>query len=170
MKLAAAWTIVVLATTQTDTAPPFWQALTRGPHQVGFTVAYRHDYSRIWRTTAQDPGVEGARPIRISIWYPATAGGRAMAYRDYNALPAPPAVFGEIDRLFAKRNEQTPATVVPDAKSRESLMDAAVAARFDAPRAAGRFPLIVDGSGLNETWQHPLQERAAAKVKRFAPK
>ena len=89
--------------------------------------------------------------MQITIWSPATARGRLLTYRDYIALTANEA------SLDAGTPEASTAAVARLKKFVTSMgnsevavgqwMDMPVAASWDAPRAPGRFPLVVIAQG-----------------------
>jgi dienelactone hydrolase len=82
-------------------------------------------------------GVGVARVVRddleVTYWYPALSGGRAMRLKD---LSAKPDVF--VDGLIADK--------MPPGLAR-AYGESPLFARLDAPRAAGRFPLVLVGQG-----------------------
>src|SRR5262249_37905891 len=70
-------------------SPPLWGKLVPGPYKVGFRTVWQLDYSRGYNMTFADKTTyatgKAPRPILISIWYPAKAGGigKTMRHRDY---------------------------------------------------------------------------------------
>src|SRR5688572_26434855 len=86
---------------------PLWGDLTRGSHPAGFLVLYRLDRSPVWATRALSAGSgEFARPIRISVWYPARPARSSvtMRYRDYIHRQAPTPYFVQLDDMLARRD------------------------------------------------------------------
>lgn len=141
------------AQAEPGTGPRLWGALTPGAYGVGFRVLYRFDRSRTWKRTRgyEKPFTpdRNGRPIRIEIWYPASAQGQSstMRFGDY-LRPGAPAPFAEYEALVERHDQQMPALSVPTGGVPE-LLASPVAARRDAPRAAGRFPVILYFGGLN---------------------
>src|ERR1700745_545466 len=73
---------------------PLWAGLEPGPYAVGFKVEWRLDESRTWQPDKDYEGrklpVEAARPVRISVWYPAQRrAGAPMAYSGYLHVDVP---------------------------------------------------------------------------------
>lgn len=65
-----------------------WGDLQPGPHAVGVRQTDHYDYSRTFRTARTLDGKprtgERARPIRVTIWYPAQAANATpMTFADY---------------------------------------------------------------------------------------
>jgi len=73
---------------------PQWGAMQPGPYEVGIRVIHTYDYSRgYWPKVdyqGQRDTLETARPMQISIWYPAQPQPEAtrMVFGDYIALKA----------------------------------------------------------------------------------
>src|SRR5688572_22257719 len=96
MKAALLFSLLLAA--PAAAAPTIWGGLEPGPHAVGFRQLERLDPARpFWmpRTLDGKPrDRERARPIRISVWYPAAAAtGATLTVGDYVAL------IGVEDRL-----------------------------------------------------------------------
>jgi dienelactone hydrolase len=124
-----------------------WGDLKPGPYAVGFRTIYDVDASRQFGTTT-------GRPIRISIWYPATPNpaSHPMRYGDYLHYDGP-ANFRDVDAALEKAdrmlwledlNEVSP---TGDAIA-EKLFATPTAAIRDAPPAGGRFPLLLYSGGV----------------------
>lgn len=144
--------LLALLFATTASAQPLYGPLTPGPYAVGFRVIERYDYSRPYRFARDLSGKprsgELARPMQISVWYPAEKGsGKAMRFGDYVALVASATKFAGIsdaDRANAERlffgfpiiNE-----VSEEQRGRWKGME--TWARADAKPAAGRFPLVI---------------------------
>ncbi len=144
---------------------PQWGNLKPGRHGVGFRVIHEVDPSRSYLNTGgQETGTgRSPRPIRISLWYPATPAPAAGAlhYRDYifqrqtrlgdkiltvdeqaNTLAA----FAASIRQMASLVKGTLVPLFPDGlpEDRVARMAATPTAAFrDAPSAAGRFPIVL---------------------------
>lgn len=105
-------------------------ALPPGPHAVGFTVIERRDPVRRLADGT-------ARPLLVSLWYPATAaGGPALRYRDYVLVAEPLEGY----RQFLAGNGLTAAAI-------DAWLDTPLTARRDAPAARGRFPVVLIATG-----------------------
>lgn len=135
--------------------PPLWGELSPGPYAVGFRAVYAFDRSRTWRVTRGyekgfSPDPDG-RPIRVSVWYPATVspGSERMRYEDYITLPAPKE-FADLESAMERRDRTIAGLSVPPERLRE-LLATPVNAHLDAPPAQGRFPLILHFGGLSDT-------------------
>ena len=73
--LAVASSLAPAAVTSQDRSSPALFGLTPGPYAVGHAVRHEYDYSRTFKKPydyfgERTPG-EIARPIQITIWYPA---------------------------------------------------------------------------------------------------
>lgn len=142
---------------------PQWGPLQGGPYEVGFRVVHTYDHSRgYWPEVdyrGQPDTLETARPMQISVWYPALpqADAQQMVFGDYVALKvnalglerATPARHKEaIESL--RRGPLNP--FFPDGVSDEDLqriLGTPTAAIRDAEPEAGPFPLIIHvGFGL----------------------
>jgi dienelactone hydrolase len=84
----------------------------------------------------------GDRPIRLSVWYPAAAGSRAMTFADYAA--ADERGTGDLTRLVRTLVGESVTDSAITALRREP-----VRAEWKAPPAAGRFPVVLLGAGLD---------------------
>ena len=117
-------------------AVALWGGLEPGPHGVGFEQIESFDYSRPFRAE----GDHRARPITMSIWYPASSS-------DASALK-----FGRyIDGADGRENFRARLATYGFALSAEeldALLSSETAAIEKAPRAAGPFPLLLFGTGL----------------------
>lgn len=126
--------------------------LTPGPYAVGFRVIERYDYSRPYRfardLTGKPRSGERARPMQISVWYPAEKGsGKPMHFGDYVALIASATKFGPLtdaDRADAdERFFNFPTIRELPASQRGPWKAMETWARSDAKPLAGRFPLVL---------------------------
>ena len=133
---------------------PLWGDLAPGPYAVGFKVTYRLDRSRTWDPTPDSIAEgESARPIRVSVWYPArpARAARPMPYRGYLMLTAPNRNFGRLNAMI-ERADVTPMRDVIFLGSDslfQKLLASPTAAFANAPAAAGRFPVIGYSAGYN---------------------
>jgi dienelactone hydrolase len=119
-------------------AAALWGELDPGPHPVGFEQIESFDYSRPFR----DEGDNRARPITMSIWYPAD--GAADEVR--------PLTFGRyVDGADGRESFRArlasygfPLSPV----ELETLLSSETSAVEKAPRASGPFSLLLFGTGL----------------------
>ena len=135
-----------------------WGRLEPGPYAVGFRQLERYDYSRAYRPARgldgkPRPG-ERARPMRISIWYPASgvpAAAKPLAFGDYVAMVAGENRFASLTEAQIARGEQTffqfPIFREMTAEQRDRLKALPGRAYRDAPAAPGKFPLILYSLG-----------------------
>ena len=137
--------------TSTST-PSLWAGLAPGKYPVGFLSS----------TIQTDP-----HPLQVSVWYPASPGGKQMHYRDYLLLN-----LTEGATLPAKEDRDK---ALADAKSflttngvspspADSLIDAPMYAHANAPVAPGHFPLVMvmQGNGQSASAQAVLAEFLAS--------
>jgi dienelactone hydrolase len=163
-------------------APRPWPGLEPGPHAVGYTVRHEYDYSRTFRAKTDYFGErttgEIARPIQITMWYPAAADPRAprMRVSEYYEAVATETDFAaptpdQLRALLESRRQMLLMEwrVPPDARQAagrgvDSVLAEPAAAVRDAPPAPGAFPLILhmpgyDGSPADH---YPLFEYLAS--------
>jgi hypothetical protein len=137
-------------------APALWGGLEPGPHAVGFRQIERLDPARpFWtpRTLDGRPRErERARPVRISVWYPATAApGPALTVGDYVALMGVEDRLGPVTPPLAEAGRRAFFAFqllrdLDDAQRKKALALPGIA-RAGAPARKGRFPLIVYSLG-----------------------
>ena len=146
--------------------PPLWGALRAGPYEVGFRHLVLFDETRVYGRLPEGDGPARAaaktvRPVLIAMWYPADAASRATPrarYRDYIAwsLRGTPAAHLADDVVAYERTELAvevlgadPSRELAPAQAREleALLATEMAGRPNAPRAAGRFPLVIYSPG-----------------------
>ncbi len=117
-----------------------WGDLQPGPHAVGVRQTDHYDHSRTFRTARTLDGKprtgERARPIRVTVWYPAeSTAGTPMAFGDY--------ARGEEAAIVALTRNVVP---LPE-EQRAKLFALQGRAVRDAKPATGRFPLILYSLG-----------------------
>ena len=122
---------------------PLWGQLVAGPHASGYTTRFVADRSRTWASQSTDNG----RPIRISVWYPAAAGGAAMRIADY-VRPGASGMFGAAEAALEHRDRAVVAEWAPDDQL-PALLGTPMQAVRDATPAPGRFPLVLYAAGIN---------------------
>ncbi len=144
-----------------------WLGLQAGPYAVGYTVDHRYDHTRSFRPKydldGQPVSGEIARPIQISIWYPAQPGMRPvhMQYGEYlrwtasqfdftriGEVPSEQSIAHARERLIERGADPTR---VDDVLRRRSLV-----VKGAAP-FPGRFPLVVYGAGYEApAWENAV--------------
>ncbi|MEO8191693.1 MAG: hypothetical protein ABI682_15275 [Acidobacteriota bacterium] len=135
---------------------PLWGDLEPGPHAVGFRQLERYDYSRVHRLARDLDGRpragERARPIRVSIWYPAEPSSRApLTWGDYAAMAAGEERFGSLTPERVRLGQDTVfgfplfRDLHPDQRRRLAAIPAA--AVRDAVPLRGPFPLVLYSLG-----------------------
>ena len=135
---------------------PLWGDLTPGPYRVGFRVTYRVDSSRTW-LPVPDSAAEFARPVRVSIWYPASAspGGEEMRYADYVRFRAPNRFFGTLDSMLLNRDTVSWRSAFRGVENLyPRLLELPVYARRNGTPASGTFPLVLYSEGWNSSSQN----------------
>jgi len=145
-----------MITTLFAVALALWGPLERGPYAVGYRLIDRYDYTRPYWTARDLDGkprrIERARPMRISVWYPANASNNpSMTLGDYIDQ------IGVEDRVVAigaeqKRAARTALYAFPllrnaTPEQRAKLESLATMAQRNAPPATGKFPLILYSLG-----------------------
>jgi dienelactone hydrolase len=120
-------------------ASALWSELDPGPHSVGFEQLESYDYSRPFRVA--EGGIR-ARPITLSIWYPA----------DEDAAEARPVTFGRyVDGADGRESFKARLAAYGFSLSpldHEALLSSETSAVEKAPRASGPFTLLLFGTGL----------------------
>ncbi|HYI07692.1 MAG TPA: hypothetical protein VEK57_01365 [Thermoanaerobaculia bacterium] len=132
------------------------EELKPGPYTAGFTQWERYDHARIWRTARTLDGKprtgERARPVRISIWYPAQAAeGAPLTFGDYVGMLGAEARFGTVTPEQQRRAEETlwafPLVRTLTPEQRGKLRALPSRAYRDAKPVSGKFPVILYSLG-----------------------
>jgi tetratricopeptide (TPR) repeat protein len=137
-------------------ASPLWSSLDAGPHAAGFRVMERRDSARLYRYPYDLQGkvraVDTARPMQISIWYPAVKSAAVkMKLGEYVELMGSEQDFtvtGDARRTAGERLYFTfdiVRSATPEQRAR--LLSLETEGIRNAPPASGRFPLIVYSLG-----------------------
>jgi dienelactone hydrolase len=152
--------------------PLIWPAAEPGPYEVGYRVLHEYDSTRTFKRKFDYFGqpTEGsiARPIQISVWYPAAAAPRLnrMKLEDYYFATATETDFAppSTERLTNLKNRlkniwPIEFRIPPEGRAaiREKIEDALqeeVFAAKDAAPEKGPFPLIVHMPGYNASPAH----------------
>jgi dienelactone hydrolase len=125
-----------------------------GPHPVGVQVKSEYDHTRVYLpafdlVTGQAQTHERARPIQSITWYPASAKGKPLTWRDYLATAptedAPWLPAAEARRLTDLNVAETSSGLTP-ALARQ-VMGQPMWASKDAPAASGKFPVVIYAPG-----------------------
>lgn len=137
--------------------PPMWGPLQRGPYAVGYQQIDRYDYTRLYwmpRDLSGKPRTfERARPMRVSVWYPA------------KETSAPPLRLGDFIDMMGTAEERIslpgeaqkrdgaaafygfvlvrPATP----EQRKKIESLVTMSQRNAPAVPGKFPLILYSLG-----------------------
>jgi tetratricopeptide (TPR) repeat protein len=149
--------MILIATLLLAVTPASWGHLQKGPYAVGYKLIDRYDYTRPFWTAADLDGkprtIERARPMRISVWYPAKESNTPfMTMGDYIDQ------MGVEDRMTAsitdeqKRNARNALFSfqllrAATAEQRAKLDTITTLAQRNAPAASGTFPLILYSLG-----------------------
>jgi dienelactone hydrolase len=152
----AASIAAVLLLTAPPARSPLWGDLEPGPYAVGFRQIPRYDYSRVHRPAVDlegrpRPG-ERARPIRVSVWYPAERSSAApLTWGDYAAMVAGEEKLGPLDAADFRRGDEAVfrfplfRDLTPEQRARLAKIPSA--AVRDAAPASGRFPVVLYSLG-----------------------
>ena len=144
--------ILFLATLANADVPKLWGELEPGPFTPGFRVLERYDRARPFRFATTLTGAprtgERARPMQISVWYPAQNGGARMTFSDYLGLVASQTKFGALTDAEKSFGEQQfysfpeIRALTPEQRTAWKSMET-LAVRDAKPVANRQFPLIV---------------------------
>jgi hypothetical protein len=145
-------------------SPPLWGGLKPGPHAVGFRVVSAYDHARTYDRDFPPRGCAGrARPIQISVWYPArpVTGDAPMPFEVYAHLLMKEESFGPLNAEERRRSRETFKSHVMRWNRREGarvvdekldqLMRLPTAAVREAAPRGGRFPLVVLAQGSDQS-------------------
>ena len=141
----------------------WWQDLKPGAYAVGFRVLWKRDYSRTWQAKNDFAGQkrqdEAARPIRISVWYPALKSGNASrpTYSTYTHLQVEDPSFADLNRRVEESdlggNGKGVRGLFKSPEQFERLLNLPIMAVVNAPAKKGLFPLIIYSLGQNDYTQ-----------------
>jgi len=125
-----------------------WGELQAGPFPVGYRVLYELDPSRVWiPASSADRLEEFARPVRISVWYPAEPAlpATGMTLAEYVRDTVTDEYFASLNRLLERRFEGLFTAVSHELY--DSLLMLPLATHANPPPMAGPFPLVMYSSG-----------------------
>lgn len=152
--------------------PRIWPAAEPGPYEVGYRVLHEYDATRTFKSKFDyfgQPTVGPiARPIQISVWYPASPspGPSRMKLEDYYFTTATETDFAppSPERLTILKNRlkniwPIEFRIPPEGRAAirekiEAAFQEVVLAVKDAAPAKGPFPLIVHMPGYNGSPAH----------------
>ncbi len=127
---------------------PVWGELEPGPHHVGYRVLYELDRSRAWRVAPDSiPSQETARPIRISVWYPAEVSSNptTMTLAEFVRDSAPNEYFAQLNHLLERRFVEIFSGVSQELY--DTLLTLPLAAVKNAAPSTGSYPLVMYSPG-----------------------
>jgi dienelactone hydrolase len=147
--------IAILSGSSAAQSSLLWDHLPPGRFSAGFRYVEHLDTSRVWKDDVlASPTLAGLphyRPIRISIWYPASGPGRMLHYRDYVSYPALRPAFRDFEGLLSTRDTGYLSSFTGGAElETKKLLGLQMGASLHAPVAHGRFPLVLYFMGLND--------------------
>lgn len=150
--------LALAACAQTHTIPRELQTGIPGPYAVGYRLTRTDDPSRRF-------GTQPARPIQISLWYPArAASGTELRYGDYMAQIATEGAASAFREGTREKGMQEFSAFYTSIGASPSTLDSIyqlpVQARRDAVALANDLPLIILAVGINES---PAQHTALAE-------
>ena len=137
-------------------SPPLWAGLTPGPYAVGFRVLWKYDYSRTWKPEVDATGSplagEAARPVRISIWYPAqqSASASPMLYSGYLHISVSDQGFADFNKRVEDYDFKSVRNFFKSQALFDKLLKTPTASYPDARPSKGTFPLVVFSLGQND--------------------
>jgi hypothetical protein len=140
---------------RTLSGPLLWGSLAPGAYGVGFKVIELTDYSRIWgRVRDARGGMERElpRPIRVSIWYPAThTTSDSMRFRSYVFYHSASPAGMRADAFLSGRDSTAYARgdFGGDGALMTKLLTTRTAATLNAVAASGQFPVVLYAAGWN---------------------
>jgi Dienelactone hydrolase and related enzymes len=145
-------------------AAPLWEGLDPGANAVGFRSYWRRDWTRTWTLSSDAAGrplaAPAARPVRLSVWYPARRGGKPMRFADY-IDPARTPGFEAEERLIRDADVGDGIgpgfrRIVRSQALYDALLATPMAAARDAPVAPGRHPMVIYALGQGDYTQEDI--------------
>lgn len=133
---------------------PLWGSLKPGPYGVGFRSSVVFDSSRIFSDG------KGARPVQISMWYPAWLSSTVsrLMYRDYFLLSvteqnSKPLSEGEAKEAVASYKKLLGENGV-EGEAMERWFAARCGAGWNEAPVKGTFPVVLIAQGLFHSAHH----------------
>jgi len=145
-----------LGAARAQSPPPLWGDLKPGAYTVGFRVLWKYDYSRTWKPEVDYKGNhlsgEAARPIRISIWYPAQRSAQAspMPYSGYLHIGVPDQSFADFNKRVEDYDYRSVRNFFKSEALFDKLLKTPTASYLQARPSKGTFPLVVFSLGQND--------------------
>lgn len=152
---------------------PFLAGLEPGRYPVGFSSFWLRDRSRTWKPSVDSKGrtlsADPARPVRINVWYPASAAkGHRMVFGDYLGSARTPGFEKDESRV---RTDDLGGQgkglrgLFNSTRAFESFMQTPTIAMEDAAPARGSFPIVIYSLGQGDYTQEntPLSEYLASR-------
>ncbi len=133
--------------------PAMWNGLPKGAYEVGFKFERQYDHARPFRNKYDENGKivnNRARPIQMFIWYPAARGAnpKHFRYEEYlflNDIETEPWQWTDAQKRALRQKDGEEKQI--SGTSWEAILALETAAVKDAKAAAGKFPLVVFGTG-----------------------
>jgi len=141
---------------------PLWNNLKQGNYKVGFTCQWKMDYSRAWGQSdmvKEDYSNKPyGRPVRISMWYPATSSANAkpMKMKDYlyintNDPTAAKAQATIAGKDIGDNSKSIKGLFSGDEKEFQKFLNTSSEAVLNAAYIKGQqFPLLIYSLGQND--------------------
>jgi len=134
-----------------------WKNLKPGVYSVGYKLIHKYDYGRTFKPKYDYEGnhidAENARPVQISVWYPAAVDDRPefMKYEEYIYSLATEIEFGQLNeekkQETIRRFKAFPLRNGADEAELDKILTSETYAVKDADQNPGSFPLILYASG-----------------------
>ena len=141
---------------QEPRGPLGWGDLEAGPYAVGFESRMVHDPSRFYEGPIYDPGTpgspSGARPIQLSVWFPAVPEtGSPLAYGDYVLLEDRSRALSdwtaEEKKGFLEGSRRRLARSLSEDQI-DALLVTSTVSSVGAKAVPGPFPLLIFSPGM----------------------
>ena len=138
-----------------------WGNLEKGAYNVGYKVFHEYDYSRTFKSSKDYHGdfvaAETARPVQISVWYPAAADFKPdyMKYKEYIYTIATESDFSANSDTDKDARIQAYIHSAVNIHGREEdiikLLGSNTSVVKNAPARDGTFPLIIYASSFTSS-------------------
>jgi len=133
--------------------PAIWNGLPKGAYEVGFKFERQYDYARPFQNKYDENGKivkDRARPVQMFVWYPAARGAnpKPLRYEEYlflNDTETEPWRWTEAQKSALRQKDGEEKQL--SGASWESILALETAVVKDAKAAAGKFPLVIFGTG-----------------------
>ncbi len=133
--------------------PAIWNGLPKGAYEVGFKFERQFDHARPFQNKYDQDGKivkNRARPVQMFVWYPAARGAnpKHLRYEEYlflNDTEAEPWRWTDAQKLALRQKDGEEKQI--SGANWEAILALETAAVKDAKAAAGKFPLVIFGTG-----------------------